>query len=169
MKRSLINLLGRLNKVFQQAGISYQYYQYRNKYDLSEFFSFNGEGILMYGDGIISIGRNSYIGRFSTLQSSDECKIQIGDNCKIGPFFSVWTHSSDVDCDYRFEEKIKPKKGDIVIKDAVWIGANVVITPGVTVGENAIIGANSVVTKDVPDYGIVGGVPAKLIRLKNIG
>lgn len=169
MKRFLINLLGRVSSVFQQANVSYRYYQYRKKYDLSDSFSFNGDGILMYGDGVISIKKNSYIGRFSSLQSSENCKIQIGENCKIGPFFSVWTHSSEVDCDYRFEEKILPKKGNIIIEDAVWIGANVVITPGVTVGVNAIIGANSVVTKDVPDYGIVGGVPAKLIRLKNIG
>ena len=50
----------------------------------------------------------------------------------------------------------------------MWIGANVFITPGVTVDDNSIIGANSVVTKDVEPFSIVGGAPAKLIRIKNI-
>jgi acetyltransferase-like isoleucine patch superfamily enzyme len=52
----------------------------------------------------------------------------------------------------------------IVIKSRVWLGANVTVTPGVTIGENAIVGAGSVVTKDVPDNAIVAGVPAKIIR-----
>lgn len=55
-------------------------------------------------------------------------------------------------------------KGDIVIGNDVWIGYNAVILSGVTVGDGAIIGTNAVVTKDVPPYTIVGGVPAKPIR-----
>lgn len=55
-------------------------------------------------------------------------------------------------------------KGDIVIGNDVWIGMDVTIMPGVKIGSGAIIGGKSVVTKDVPDYGIVGGNPAKLLR-----
>ena len=55
-------------------------------------------------------------------------------------------------------------KGDIVIGDDVWIGYEAIIFAGVTIGGGAIIGSRAVVTKDVPPYGIVGGVPAKLIR-----
>ena len=56
------------------------------------------------------------------------------------------------------------KKGDIVIGNDVWIGYEAVIMVGVTIGDGAVIGARAVVTKDVPPYTIVGGVPAKPIR-----
>ncbi|HOO26508.1 MAG TPA: DapH/DapD/GlmU-related protein [Clostridiales bacterium] len=52
----------------------------------------------------------------------------------------------------------------ITIEDNVWIGANAVITPGITIGTGSIIGAGAVVTKDVEPYSVMGGVPAKLIR-----
>jgi maltose O-acetyltransferase len=55
-------------------------------------------------------------------------------------------------------------KGPIIIEDNVWIGANVTITDGVRIGKDSVIAANSVVTKDVAPFDIVGGVPAKIIR-----
>lgn len=55
-------------------------------------------------------------------------------------------------------------KGDVIIKDGVWIGDKVTILPGVTIGSNCIIGANSVVTKSFPDRSVIGGNPANLIR-----
>mgnify|MGYP002936851509 CR=1 FL=1 len=57
-----------------------------------------------------------------------------------------------------------PLKGDTVIENDVWIGQNSVILPGVHIGDGAIIGTRAVVTKDVPPYTIVGGVPARPIR-----
>lgn len=57
-------------------------------------------------------------------------------------------------------------KGDIVIGNDVWIGYEAVIMAGVTIGDGAIIGTRAVVTKDVPPYAIVGGVPAKIIRMR---
>ncbi len=51
-----------------------------------------------------------------------------------------------------------------MIGDHVWIGNNVVILPGIQVGDHSVIGANAVVTKDVPEYAVVGGVPAKIIK-----
>ena len=55
-------------------------------------------------------------------------------------------------------------KGAVVIENNVWVGEGVVIMPGITIGENSIIGANSVVTKDVPKNTVVGGVPAKILK-----
>ena len=59
-------------------------------------------------------------------------------------------------------------KGPVVVEDNVWIGERVCILSGVTVGKGAIVAANSVVTKDVPPYSVVGGVPAKLIKVINL-
>ena len=60
--------------------------------------------------------------------------------------------------------KTYPTKGDIIIGNDVWIGYRAAIMPGVTIGDGAIIGACSVVTRDVPPYSIVGGNPARIIR-----
>ena len=58
------------------------------------------------------------------------------------------------------------KNQKVIIKNDVWIGANSVIMPNITIGNGAIIGAGAVVTKDVPDYAIVAGVPAKIIKYR---
>lgn len=158
-------------KIFSKCKDCYQleiYKNYRRKYDIDKSFNFNGEGTLMYGEGKINILENSYIGRFSLIQVSEKESVLIGKNCSIGPFFKIWTQTSEVDFDFNLVNKIQPKLGSVTIKDAVWIGANVLVSPGVTIGNNSIIGTNSVVTKDVPDYAIVGGVPAKIIRYKKI-
>ena len=60
----------------------------------------------------------------------------------------------------------KPEIRPIVIEDDVWIGANVTVVGGVRVGRGAVVAAGAVVTKDVEQYAIVGGVPAKLIRYR---
>ena len=72
-------------------------------------------------------------------------------------FYDEWEHGI-------WADKAWDNKGDIVIGNDVWIGFEAVILAGVTIGDGAIIGARAVVTKDVPPYTIVGGVPAKSIR-----
>jgi galactoside O-acetyltransferase len=57
-------------------------------------------------------------------------------------------------------------KGDIVLADDVWLGVNVAVMDGVTIGQGAIIGAGAVVTKDIPPYTIAGGVPARVLRAR---
>jgi acetyltransferase-like isoleucine patch superfamily enzyme len=57
--------------------------------------------------------------------------------------------------------------GKVLVKKNAWLGMNVTICPGVTIGEYAVVAAGAVVTKDVPDYAIVGGVPAKVIRYQD--
>lgn len=77
------------------------------------------------------------------------------------------THRMDWFSSYPFANKIKElyqAKGDTHIKDGVWIGMRAMIMPGVTIGEGAVIAANSVVTKDVAPYSIVGGSPAKMLK-----
>lgn len=76
-------------------------------------------------------------------------------------------HRTDWFCLYPFLDDVErsyQSKGDTVIHDGVWIGMRAMIMPGVTIGEGAVVAANSVVTKDVEPYAIVGGNPAKFIK-----
>lgn len=91
----------------------------------------------------------------------------IGKGCSISHNVRIYTQSLDADQDFSKSGLIE-KTGDVIVEDYVWIGANVFINPKIKIGKNSVIGANSVVTKDVPPFSIVGGVPAKLIRMKKI-
>ncbi len=87
--------------------------------------------------------------------------IWLGDRVQIGPHVTIVTDNHDFA--NRSVLTCKPVK----IGEGVWIGANVTILPGVTVGENAVIAAGAVVTKDIPANSIVGGNPARVIRMLN--
>src|SRR5688572_8603638 len=144
-----------------------QYQDYREQYNIHPTFRFNGRNIGLTGSGEISIGAHSYLNSNCYLSAAKGSKIVIGSRCKIGQ--NLWMYTSTDIADQDFSElPLSKKVKDIYIGDYVWIGVNVFINPGVRIGNNAIIGANSVVTKDVPDYAIMGGAPAKLIRMKKI-
>jgi maltose O-acetyltransferase len=141
------------------------YAEFRSRYDISPTFRFNGNNILLYGNGMIQLGENSYISDNSTLHASCGHRVKIGVYCHISSNVRIFTESVQADSDLRLKP-VPTKSGDVVIADACWIGANVLINPGVTIGENSVVGANSVVTRDIPAGEIWGGVPAKLIRRK---
>ncbi len=91
--------------------------------------------------------------------------VEIGDHCMFANGCFV------TDGNHRFDDPDKPvtwqgftTKGPTRIGDNVWCGANVVVTSGVTIGRRCVIGANSVVTEDVPDFAIAAGAPAKVLR-----
>ena len=114
----------------------------------------------------ISIGNDVYIGphaMFSSLKG-----ITIGSKVTFGPNVSIMAgnHNFREVGKYIFDVHYKRDDDDlpVVIEDDTWIGCNVTILKGVRIGRGAIVGAGSVVTKDVPDYAIVGGNPAKIIR-----
>jgi maltose O-acetyltransferase len=142
------------------------YKNYRNKYQLHENFRFNGKDIVMYGEGQIIIGNNSYVGEYSTWQAVKGYKVQIGEGCQISHNVRCYTQTAIADANFSVKP-VPSKEGDVIIGNYVWIGANVFINPGISIGDNSVIGANSVVTKDVDPFSIVGGVPARLIRYKN--
>lgn len=143
------------------------YLKIRNAYSISKSFRFNGKEIEFYGEGEIITNENSYIGSYSTILAAKYCKVVIGKSCMISHNVRIYTSSLIPDQDFS-QAILKEKNGDVIIGDYVWIGANVFINPGVKIGNNSIVGANSVVVKDVLENEIVGGVPAKLIRKKQI-
>ena len=106
----------------------------------------------------ISIGKNVFINFDCTFLALGG--ITIEDDVLIGPKVSLITESHPLDPEQRKGLIGKP----IHIKKNAWIGANATILPGVTIGENAIVAAGAVVSKDVPDNTIVGGIPAKFIK-----
>ncbi len=111
----------------------------------------------------LRIGDNSGIGENSELYGD----ITIGRDVMMGTNCIIYTRNhkfnrTDIPMSQQGFGEVKP----VVIGDDVWIGGRVTILPGVNVGNGAIIGAASVVTKDVPDYAIVAGNPAKIIRYR---
>lgn len=106
----------------------------------------------------IRLGKKVFIN--SGCMFMDRGGIMIEDHVFIGPNVNVITENHAENPELRHNVYGKP----ILIKRNAWIGATAVILPGVTIGENAIVAAGSIVTKDVPDNTIVGGNPAKIIR-----
>jgi acetyltransferase-like isoleucine patch superfamily enzyme len=113
--------------------------------------------------GHVSIGEGTFL-NIATMVACQE-SVSIGAHCMFanGCFVSDSTH--------RFDDPEKPvpwqgftSKGPTRIGDNVWCGAHVVVTSGVTIGERSVIGANSVVTRDIPPHSIAAGAPAKVLR-----
>lgn len=117
-----------------------------------------------HNNSFFALGENSSIGEHNNIRASGG-SIIIGDNCLISQNVSM------IAADHAFEkgtliiqQKWNEEKTNIIIGDDVWIGANSVILPGVTIESGAVIAAGSVVTKDVKHNTIVGGVPAKYLK-----
>lgn len=92
----------------------------------------------------------------------DVAKVRIGNNCMLAPNVAIYTAGHPIYPDVRntqYEYGI-----EITIGDNVWIGGNTVVCPGVHIGNNVVIGAGSVVTKDIPDWVVAAGNPCKVIR-----
>jgi acetyltransferase-like isoleucine patch superfamily enzyme len=116
------------------------------------------------GNGYININDNTEINNFTIINSGG--KIEIGTNVLIGPRVNIIAYS------HNFGDKNKSIKSqgcnidDIIIEDDVWIGANCTILAGVKISKGAIIGANSLVNKDIDSYSINVGTPSKKIRMR---
>ena len=108
----------------------------------------------------IEVGKNFFANYNCTIL--DVGKVIIGDNCQMAPNVAIYTAGHPVHPAARntaYEYGI-----DVVIGNNVWLGGNVIICPGVHIGDNAVIGAGSVVTKDIPAWSIAAGNPCKVLR-----
>jgi acetyltransferase-like isoleucine patch superfamily enzyme len=122
----------------------------------------------------IHIGKGTY-GMIDALFSSKEGQLIIGNYCSIAngvKFLPSTDHPLDRISTYPFKamyltgELEALCKGDIVVEDDVWIGYGATVLSGVHIGQGAVVAAGAVVTKDVPPYAIVGGVPAKILKYR---
>lgn len=128
----------------------------------------NGSTIHMYARFYdprnIEIGEDSIVGEFAVLDGRD--KLKIGNHVAIASEVMIYNSEHDIN-----DKEFKAITDKVIIEDYVFIGPRAIILPGVTVGKGAIIAAAAVVTKDVPPFAIVAGVPAKIIgerRNKNL-
>jgi acetyltransferase-like isoleucine patch superfamily enzyme len=115
------------------------------------------------GDARIRIGKGSFLNLGVMVASAN--LVEIGDHCMLANGCFV------TDASHRFDDPLRPvpwlgftSKGPTRIGDNVWCGAHVIVTTGVTVGERCVVGANSVVTRDIPPFSIAAGAPAKVLR-----
>ena len=113
----------------------------------------------------IEIGENFYSNH--NLIILDANKVKFGDNVFIAPNCGFYTAGHPLDYEQRNQglEYAKP----IEIGNNVWIGGNVVVLPGVTIGDNCVIGAGSILTKDIPENSVAVGNPCKVIKKLNVG
>jgi acetyltransferase-like isoleucine patch superfamily enzyme len=116
-------------------------------------------------EGTVSIGAKSVLGQECTISSYQH--VSIGRECIVADRVML------IDFDHGMVETERPIRNqgiymrDVNVGHNVWIGYGACILRGVTVGHNSVVGTNAVVTKDVPDNAVVGGVPAKLIRMRD--
>ena len=132
--------------------------------------------IMETGGNPAMIGDNVYIANATKIHFGTGCrinentyfeKVTIGNDVLIAPNVSILSRMHEFSAiDIPISMQGYKDEKEVVIGNDVWLGRNVVIMPGVTIGNGVIVGAGSVVTKDVANFSIVGGVPAILIRYR---
>lgn len=137
----------------------------------------NNETIPMniFDTNLVTVGKYSY-GELNVISFNKNSKLKIGKFCSIAQnvkFILDADHRMDTISTFPFKVKILKEekyeatsKGDIIISDDVWIGYGAMILSGVNIGQGAVVAAGAVVTKDVPPYAIVGGLPAKILKYR---
>lgn len=111
----------------------------------------------------MKIGNGVYIGNLTYFDGEYPHLITIEDFVSVGPQVSILAHSGGSPYHTRtgiFHEKPKP----VVLKKGAWIATGAIILPGVTIGEGAIVAAGAVVSKDVPDFAVAAGNPARVVK-----
>ena len=129
----------------------------------------------IFDENVVHVGEYSY-GELNIVSFDNKTKLIIGKYVSIAQnvkFLLDVEHHTDCLMTYPFKVKIllekEPEtfsKGNIIVDDDVWIGYGATIMSGVHIGQGAVIAAGAIVTKDIPPYAIVGGVPAKIIKYR---
>lgn len=122
--------------------------------------------VQIFGPNTIIIGNDTFIGHETLINGSYNSKVIIGNFVDISHRVTISTGTHEIDMK-GYHSAGEGYFKDIIINDGAWIGMNSIILPGVIIGKKSIIAAGSVVTKDVPDYTIVAGNPAKIKKFYN--
>jgi len=169
--------------------IEYLYYRYKYsllpKLEMNRFFNYKKVYVYIAYKSCGSVGKELKInGQVSGLNKNIVLKNHVNINpgarflgkgkIEIGNYFHTGQNLTIISANHRYEgaeaipyDKVRVHK-PVIINDFVWLGDSVLIIPGINIGKGAIVAAGSVVTKDVPDYAIVGGCPAKIIKYRDI-
>lgn len=142
---------------------------------LSEILGSKGDGTFIQGPITFHYGKHTFIGKRTFINFNftvqDDARVIIGDDCNFGPNVTIVTPIHPMLPDERkmmLDENGNPKRfcyaKPVNIGNNCWFGANVTVCPGVTIGDNVVIGAGSVITRDVPTNTFAAGVPCKVIR-----
>lgn len=124
------------------------------------------KGPVVGSNAELRIGCNTYIGEYNNIRVAGG-KITIGNNCLISQHITIVSSNHQIAKDKLIcKQSWTTKNAFVNIEDDVWVGANSVILPGVTIHKGAVVAAGSIVTKDVPEYAVVAGNPAKVLRYR---
>lgn len=118
-------------------------------------------GLQFFDPTGVSIGKGTIIGQNAFLDGRD--KLVIGDNVDIASDVMIYNSEHDIN-----DESFIATSAPVYIEDYVFIGPRVIVLPGVKIGKGAVVAAGAVVTKDIPEFAIVGGIPAKEIGQRKL-
>lgn len=140
----------------------------KSKIHFLGFFSINKFVTIFLNEGAeVIIGKNVYIGDYSTIRAT-RTKIEIGEHTIVGQDVKlIATNHAYASKDKLIKDQdIDLSKIGISIGEDCWLGAGCIVLPGVTLGRGVVVGANAVVTKDLPDYAVAVGNPAKILKFR---
>lgn len=175
-----------VNSIFNKIKLVF-YYTIVNRLPHSRYSAIFNKLRVLYVSKVLKVmtyDKYSYF-EHNVYISSGPDKVSIGKHCQvnehvfiqgavIGNYVMIAPHVSILNTSHNFERVDLPmvlqgetNHANPIIEDDVWLGRNAIIMPGIRIGKGSIVGAGAIVTKDVPPYCIVGGVPAKVLKKRN--
>ncbi len=156
------NVTQKIRYAWQHKHMLYSYLLLR----LAMISPFGGVNAFLHGLRGVTVGRKVKIYHDVIIDPVEPGSVILEDYVTLSPGVIILTHTNPLSPSAPIYQYVGPREVNPVrIKEASWIGANAIILPGVTVGKYCVVGAGAVVTKDIPDFTVAVGVPAKPIRI----